>query len=117
MCAGIRVLSRGGENGRVQQIIAIHSLFECLRITMQSKPNRSVLPKRRPLSQNAISPVSPSPAYLAICPYLDRCTYTLITEGCASCRFNSTGFDPDSHLPNPVASLHLIAIHLPEAAR
>lgn len=68
------------------------------------------------MSHTAIPLLSPSPAYLAICPYLDRCTRTLVADGCASCRHNSAGFDPEGHLPDPVANLHLVAIGLAEAA-
>ena len=69
------------------------------------------------MSHAGISLLLPSPAHLAICPYLDRCTRTLAADGCASCRHNAAGFDPEGHLPDPAASLHLVAIDLAEAAR
>ncbi len=58
-----------------------------------------------------------SSPYIASCRYIDRCTRTLASGACSTCRFNSAGFDADGHRSDPVAGFHLVAINLGEAAR
>jgi hypothetical protein len=58
-----------------------------------------------------------TPAFQPSCPWLDRCTRTLLTDGCSTCRFNPGACDFDGGQPDPIAGLHLIAIGFAEAAR
>ena len=56
-------------------------------------------------------------AFQPSCPWLDRCSRTLLDDGCADCRFNPGAFDCGGDRHDPVAGLHLVAIGLAEAAR
>jgi hypothetical protein len=66
------------------------------------------------ISSIALLPIDP--AHLLGCPWLGRCTRTLIADGCASCRFSSAGFNSNGEQPDPAAGLHLVAINFCEAA-
>ena len=66
------------------------------------------------ISSIALLPINP--AYLPACPWLGRCTRTLIADGCASCRFSSASFNSNGEQPDPAAGLHLVAINFCEAA-
>lgn len=60
-------------------------------------------------------PVTPTP--FADCRYLDRCNRALTADGCATCRFNFTGFDAEDCRADSGSHLNLVAISMSEAAR
>ena len=51
-------------------------------------PRSAARPKGPPVSHSAIVHLPLTPATFADCRYLDRCTRTLTSDGCSSCRFN-----------------------------
>ena len=67
------------------------------------------------LASLALPPLTP--AFQPSCPWLDRCTRTLLDDGCSVCRFNTSACDCDGSRRDPVAGQHLVAIGFAEAAR